>query len=127
MIVMTRVLMIDDDYDLLTVTQKLLKRRGFQTEVCSDWDEARKKIRDFNPNLVVIDVFLENSDGLDICSKLKASPFTRHIPILVVSGFDKIAESAIFEFGADDFIAKPFEMNEMVEKMRHILSRRQTA
>lgn len=120
---MTRVLMIDDDNDLLMVTKKLLKNKGFQIETYTGWTDAKDRIRSFDPNLVVLDVFLQNDDGLEICKKLRASPFTRHIPILIVSGFPKIAESAIFEFGADDFMAKPFKGNEMIAKMRRILGR----
>lgn len=115
--------MIDDDNDLLTVTKSLLKKKGFQIETYTGWTDAQKRIRSFDPNLVVLDVFLQNDDGLEICRKLRASPFTRHIPILIVSGFAKIAESAIFEFGADDFMAKPFKSKEMIAKMRRILSR----
>lgn len=121
---MPRILMIDDDDDLLKITKSLLQRKGFEMDVCSDWDCASKKIKTFNPNLVLLDVFLNNSDGLQICSKLKTSPFTRHIPILVLSGYPRLAETAIYEFGADDFIAKPFEIDEMISKIHYILSRK---
>lgn len=116
--------MIDDDHDLLTVTKRLLQKKGFDIQVCSDGETAMERIKNFNPNLILLDVFLNNSDGLEICNKLKRSPFTRHIPVLVLSGYPRLAESAIFEFGADDFISKPFEVNEMVSKMHYILSKR---
>lgn len=122
---MPRILMIDDDNDLLMVTKNLLQRKGFEMEVSSSWEEANEKIRTFNPNLVLLDVFLNNSDGLQICSKLKSSPFTRHIPVMVLSGYPRLAETAIYEYGADDFIAKPFEVGEMISKMHYILSRKQ--
>lgn len=116
--------MIDDDNDLLAVTKVLLQKKGFQIEACSDWEKAKEKIRTFKPHLVLLDIFLKKSDGLQICNILKASPFTRHIPILILSGYPRLAESAIYEFGADDFISKPFEINDIVSKMHHILSRR---
>lgn len=121
---MPRVLMIDDDADLLNVTQYLLKEKGFDTKVCSDWSTATKMIGTFNPNLILLDVFLKRNDGLQICNKLKSSRYTRDIPVLVLSGFAKLEDSAINEFGADDFVAKPFKMTEIVSKMKAILSRK---
>ncbi len=116
--------MIDDDKDLLKVTQCLLEERGFQTEVCSDWAAATKKILTFDPNLILLDVFLDHYDGFQICNKLKSSRFTRDIPILVLSGFSKLADPAINEFGADGFLAKPFKVNDIISKMKKILSHR---
>lgn len=122
---MPRILMIDDDHDLLTITKRILEKKGFEIEVCFNGKNAFEKIRTFNPQLILLDVFINNADGLQICSKLKSSPFTRHIPVLVLSGYPQLAESAIYEFGADDFIPKPFEINEVISKVHNILSRKQ--
>lgn len=116
--------MLDDDQAFLVLTKSLLKRKGFDVIISSDWDDASEKIKAFNPQLVSLDVFLNNSDGLQICSKLKSSPFTRHIPVLILSGYSRLAETAICEFGADDFVTKPFEVDEMIDKMHYILSRK---
>ena len=121
---MPRILMIDDDQDLLTVTRSFLQRKGFDVAVYSNWEDASSAMNSFNPQLILLDVFLNDLDGLQICNKLKASPFTRHIPILVVSGYPRLAETAIYEFGADDFVSKPFEINELLGKIHNILSKR---
>jgi CheY-like chemotaxis protein len=71
-----------------------------------------------------LDVFLPGIDGLDACKKLKSSSFTKHIPVLMFSSYPNIAETAINEFGADDFIAKPFETNEIIKKIHHILAKK---
>ena len=59
-----------------------------------------------------------------MCKKLKACEYTRHIPIVVFSAYPQIGETAIYEFGADDFIAKPFEENELIEKIHKVLGRK---
>lgn len=124
LIYMQRLLMIDDDQDLLLVTQSVLKKKGYDISAFSNWEKASDAIKKTNPQLIMLDVFLKENDGLDICNKLKSSPFTRHIPILVISGYPRIAETAIYEFGADEFIAKPFEIGELEQKIQAILSRK---
>lgn len=116
--------MIDDDHDLLLVTKTFLSRKGYEVAAYSTWEEASTHIKKINPQLILLDVFLNNDDGLQICNKLKSSPFTRHIPILVISGYPRLAETAIYEFGADEFISKPFEIGELEGKIQNILSKK---
>ena len=119
---MCKVLVIDDDKDLLDVTKSLLTKRGFVVETDINWENGFEKIRRFNPQLILLDVFLSGIDGLEICKQLKSSPETNHIPILVFSAYPRIADSAMFEYGADDFISKPFEVNDLIVKMHLVLS-----
>ena len=67
-------------------------------------------------------VILNDIDGLDICRQLKSMPHTKHIPVLIFSSYPRIGETVIYEYGADDFIAKPFEINDLVEKLHSVLS-----
>ena len=121
---MPRIYVIDDDKDLLTVVKSLLLKKGFNVSTFIDWRLAKNAIKLFEPQLILLDVFLSGIDGLDICQKLKASPSTRHIPILMFSAFPKIAEIAIDDYGADDFIAKPFEVSDLIKKVHSVLSKR---
>ena len=121
---MPKIYVIDDDKDLLKVVKSLLLKKGFNVSTFMDWKIAREAIKLIEPQLILLDVFLSGIDGLDICQRLKASPATRHIPILMFSAFPKIAEIAIAEYGADDFIAKPFEMSDLIKKVHSVLSRR---
>jgi DNA-binding response OmpR family regulator len=121
---MPRIYVIDDDRDLLTVVKSLLLKKGFNVSTFIDWRLAKNAIKLFEPQLILLDVFLSGIDGLDICQKLKASPSTRHIPILMFSAFPKIAEIAIDDYGADDFIAKPFEVSDLIKKVHSVLSKR---
>ena len=117
-----KILVIDDDKDLLEVTKSLLSRKGFEVETNDNWDGALQLLDSFQPQLILLDVFLNGIDGLDICKKLKSMPNTCHIPILIFSAYPSVAERVIYEYGADDFIAKPFEVNELVTKVHTVLS-----
>lgn len=120
---MSRIFVIDDDKDLLTVIKSLLHKRGFDVSTFWNWEVAYKIMKLFKPQLILLDVFLSGIDGLDVCQRLKASPFTKHIPILLWSAYPQIAESAISDYGAADFIAKPFEVGDLIKKMHSVLSR----
>lgn len=119
---MPKIYVIDDDKDLLTVVKSLLQKKGFNVSTFIDWKIARNAIKFFEPQLILLDVFLSGIDGLDICQKLKASSRTKHIPVILLSAFPKIAETAIHDYGADDFIAKPFEVGELIKKVHRVLS-----
>jgi CheY-like chemotaxis protein len=119
---MPKILVIDDDKDLLDITQTLLVKQGFEVETNANWDDALQKIETFQPQLILLDVFLNGIDGLDICRQLKSMPHTKHIPVMIFSGYPRVAESVIYEYGADDFIAKPFEVSDLITKMHSVLS-----
>jgi DNA-binding response OmpR family regulator len=119
---MCKILVIDDDKDLLDIIHSLLTKRGFEVETDDNWQNGFEKIKRFKPQIILLDVFLSGIDGLDICKQLKAHPITSQIPIVIFSAYPRIAESVIYEYGADDFIAKPFEVNELIAKMHSVLS-----
>lgn len=120
---MPKILMIDDDTDILEVTKSLLAKKGYETVINTTWAEAQKTLETYEPQVILLDVFLDDTDGLDICKQLKSMPKTKHIPIIVMSAFPQLAEKATTcEFGAQDFLAKPFELNDLVEKLYSVLS-----
>ena len=119
---MKRILVVDDDIDILTVVQLVLETNGFEVAAISNWQQIYPQIDAFAPDLVLLDVSLGTQDGRNICKQLKSLPNTRHIPILIFSAYPSIAERVIYEYGADDFIAKPFEVNDLVTKVHSVLS-----
>lgn len=123
-ICMSKILLIDDDLDLLTILKTTLVRKGFDVHAQDSWDGSSEIINFFKPNLIILDVFLSGLDGLDICKKIKKSPYTKNLPVLIISGFPWISQSAIYEFGANDFIAKPFEVNDLLKKIHKIFNRK---
>ncbi|CAN5415660.1 hypothetical protein BH20BAC1_BH20BAC1_15640 [soil metagenome] len=120
---MPRIFVIDDDKDLLLVVKSLLEKRGFDASVYSKPENALRDIKISEPQLVLLDVFLEGVDGFEVCKKLKGHYSTRPIPIIIFSSYPKVADTAILEYGANDFISKPFEMNDLVSRVHLILSR----
>ena len=90
---MSRILLIDDDKDLLTILKTTLIRKGFEVYAQDSWEGNSEVINLFKPNLVILDVFLSGIDGLDICKKIKKSPFTKNLPVLIISGFPWISQS----------------------------------
>lgn len=124
---MPRILIVDDDKDLLEVVQSLLIKKGFEVEANTNWDEANNKIENFQPQVILLDVFLSGVDGLQICKSLKANAKTSSIPIIIFSGYPSVAETVIYEYGADDFITKPFEVEDLIDKIHAILSKRSVA
>jgi two-component system response regulator VicR len=121
---MPRILIVDDDKDLLTVVKSLLYSKGFDVFVHSESGNLLEVVKSYGPQLILLDVFLAGVDGLEICKRLKSFPYSRHIPIIIFSAFPRIAESAIYEFGANDFIAKPFEIDELIKKIHKVLSKK---
>lgn len=121
---MPRVMIIDDDKDFLTIIKSFLQKKGFEVSIHSEWKAASECIVEFKPQILLIDVFLSGVDGLAMCKKLKSNIYTRHIPIVVFSAYPQIGETAIYEYGADDFLSKPFEVNELIEKIHKVLDRK---
>jgi DNA-binding response OmpR family regulator len=122
---MARLLIVDDDKDLLSVLKSLLVKKGFDVSTFSEWEDANEAIMHSLPQLILLDIFLPGIDGLAICKKLKSDAHTRNVPILIFSGYPAFAERAMSEFGAADFISKPFEINDFIEKIHLILSKRE--
>lgn len=99
-------------------------KKGFDVYARHSWDGNTEILNQIKPNLVILDVFLSGLDGLDICKKIRKSPFTKNLPVLIISGFPWISQSAIYEYGANDFIAKPFETSELLYKIHKIFNRK---
>lgn len=121
---MPSILIVDDDLDYLSVIQSLLQKRGFEVDCYDEWEKAFESIKKREPQIIILDIFMAELDGLEVCKKLKTSLYTRHIPVIISSGYPYLRQSAIDEFGANGFISKPFEVDEMMKKIHGILSKK---
>ena len=119
---MKKILLIDDDPDVITVLQSLLKKKGYQVATASNEEEAYKQVDFFMPHLIVMDVLLSGVDGRTICKKLKNTESSKHIPIIMFSAHPG-AQKNMEDFGADDFLTKPFESNKILERIEIQLAR----
>jgi len=113
---MSKILVVDDDIDILSVMEILLSMKGFDVEVTSKGENTFPKINSFKPDLILLDVLISGYDGRAICKQLKSNPATSHIPIIMFSAHPGAA-SSIADYGADDFIAKPFDVSNLMKKV----------
>jgi len=119
---MALIYVIDDDKETLDLMQTYLRKKHFEVCTFFNWHVAFCAIKMRRPELIILDLFLSDKfDGLDLCRRIKSSPYSKGIPVIVFSGFCQIAESAINDYGADDFIAKPLESKNMIEKINSVL------
>ena len=114
---MTRILLIDDDPDIRTVMQILLKKHGFEVDTAFREEEVYEKVRSYRPALILLDVLLSGADGRTICKNLKGNEDTKEIPVIMFSAHPGAADK-IDSYGADDFISKPFNVDKLLQKLR---------
>lgn len=117
-----RILIVDDEPDIVQTIQFHLETGGFECLVASDGEEALSFVKRNEPDLIILDVMLPKTNGYQICRELKRNPETRNIPVVMLSA--KSQQSDQFwgkEVGATDYITKPFEMEELMEKIRGFL------
>ena len=123
---MKKILLIDDDPDVIMVLQLLLKKKGYEVATAAREEEAYQQVKSFNPDLIVLDVLLSGVDGRTVCKKLKNTPDSKHIPIIMFSAHPG-AQKNMQEFGADDFLPKPFESHKLLERIEAQLTKRTQA
>lgn len=118
-----RILIVEDEADLRDLLMWALARSDFEIAVAEDGETAIRKARSAIPDLVVLDLMLPKLDGFQVCRQLRAWPETTHVPVLVVSASaapDSSTRSR--ECGANDFIAKPFSVRELVQRIYSALA-----
>ncbi|HEY5676796.1 MAG TPA: response regulator [Myxococcales bacterium] len=116
-----RVLVVDDDAEIVTFLATLLELEGIESTVATS-AAALEKLDHVLPSLVLLDIAMPDRDGLDLCRELKKDPRTRDVPVFVVSarpGKD-VVERALAA-GAEEFIRKPFENQDLIARIRERL------
>ena len=119
-----KILVIDDEQDILDLVVPHLVREGYNVGTCMLGHESLRRVRDERPDLVILDVMLPDLDGIEICRALKWDAATRSIPIVMVTG--KADESDVvlgLGIGADDYISKPFRLKELLARVKAVLRR----
>jgi DNA-binding response OmpR family regulator len=120
----TKILIIDDEQDVIDLLSLHLKKAGFALSAATDGATGLRLAREEAPALIVLDLMLPKMPGLEICKVLKTDPATRHIPVLMLTAkAEEIDRIVGLEFGADDYVTKPFSPRELVLRVRSILRR----
>ena len=118
-----KVLVVDDDSGIGEMLKTLLEFYGFEVTVTEIPDSAEKLIAEKQIDVVMLDMLISGVNGTDVCSRLRNNKDTENIPILMMSALHNAGEKCK-EAGADDFIAKPFEMEELMAKIKGIVTKR---
>ena len=121
-----RILIVDDDHLTQILLTKMLSQNGYQTEIVSGGFEAGTKVMMFKPGIIILDLIMPGMDGFEVCRKIKEDPYTSHIKILAITGYDtKENRDRIMEAGADGYLAKPLEKSELLSLVEGLLNRRE--
>ena len=115
-----KILVLEDDVDILDFLQVLFTQEGYAVTVTERAEYAEALPHDSLPDLILIDISLSGRDGRDIVRRLKSQPQTGSIPMIIFSAHMD-AERSARAAGADDFVAKPFDIDELLEKIARLL------
>jgi DNA-binding response OmpR family regulator len=116
-----RILVVDDEVNIIDLTSLYLEREGFQVDSATDGAQALEKIRDLEPALIVLDIMLPEVDGFEVCRQTRA---ISDVPIIMLTARDDDVDKIVgLEIGADDYLTKPFNPRELVARVKAILRR----
>lgn len=120
----TKILVVDDEQDILELIRHALNKEGFEVFVCANGQQAVEKTKKINPDLILMDVMMPIMDGMEACRQIKDFPETSNIPIIFLTArSEEFAELAGFEAGADDYISKPIRARVLISRIKAILRR----
>ncbi len=119
-----RVLLADDQTELLMLVKETVEKAGFEVFIASDGEEAVKMVYETNPDIIIMDYNMPVKDGLTAASELKDNPLFAHIPIVIVTAFgEKQAKLRGLSMGIDDYLIKPVDTDELVARIKMVLKR----
>jgi two-component system response regulator MprA len=119
-----RVLIVEDDPAILKVLQRGLAYEGYTVDIATDGRAGLNQARDHRPDLVILDIMLPGMDGLEVCRRLRTGG---SLPILMLTAKDTIQDRVQgLDAGADDYIVKPYDLDELLARIRALLRRTQT-
>lgn len=120
-----RILAVDDDERNLALLTAKLEREGYEIDTASNGIEALKKVALFLPDLVIMDVMMPQMDGYEALRHLKSREETRYIPVIMLTGRAEIEDKVMgFEVGAEDYINKPYSLQEVAARVKSLLRMR---
>jgi len=116
-----KILVVDDDQSILEAISLILEEEEYIVQTTTKGEEVYTKLHTFKPDLILLDVLMSGKDGREICKKIKSDEKTKSIPIIMISAHPS-AEKSIKECGAEDFLAKPFETKDLLQKISQFIS-----
>ncbi len=118
-----KILIVDDEVDLVETVRFRLEKEGYTVLVSQDGEDALNRARNESPDLILLDIMLPKLDGYKVSRLLKFDETYKHIPILMLTAKSQEKDKIIgMETGADEYITKPFEMDELMEKVKSYIN-----
>lgn len=116
-----KILIVDDDENIAELISLYLIKECFDTEIAGDGETALSLTESYNPDLILLDLMLPGIDGYEVCQRIRK---TRDVPIIMLSAKGEVFDKVLgLKMGADDYIIKPFDSNELVARVRAVLRR----
>ncbi len=120
-----KILLVDDDPNIRRLVELYLKKEGFEVVTAARGDEAVHAYKSANPNLILLDIMLPSMDGWQVCREIRKES---NVPIIMLTAKDETFDKVLgLELGADDYVAKPFDMKELVARIKAVTRRFQNA
>ena len=117
-----RILIVDDERDLVETMTFRLEASGYEILKAYDGQEGLKKIREEKPDLVLLDVMMPLKDGYQVCQEVKNDEKIRNIPVIMLTAKSQESDKSVGEsVGVDDYLTKPFQSHELLEKIEKFL------
>lgn len=119
-----RLLLVEDEEDIAFILRFLLERHGYTVDHAADGRAALERLGAAVPDLVLMDVMLPYHDGIELVERLRATPGWQSVPVLMLSAKAREADIVrALELGADDYVTKPFQPEEVLARIRRLLRR----
>ncbi len=117
-----RILIADDEPNIVISLEFLMKREGFEVAVANDGEAALRQFTQAQPDLVLLDVMMPRKSGYEVCQEIRAHPEWRSTKIIMLTAKGRETEIAKgLALGADDYMTKPFSTKELVAKVKQVL------
>jgi two-component system, OmpR family, alkaline phosphatase synthesis response regulator PhoP len=123
-----KILVVEDEPEIAQLVTYYLEKEGFRTITAQNGFEALKKVKEDKPNLVVLDLMLPQLDGLEVCKRLRSTPNTAMLPIIMLTAKAEESDTIVgLELGADDYVTKPFSPKTLVARIKSLFRRLERA
>jgi DNA-binding response OmpR family regulator len=119
-----KIVVIEDEADILEVIEYNLRREGFDVVSSESGEDGLEKVESAAPDLILLDLMLPEIDGIELCRRLKSDPLTAGIPIIMVTAKGEESDVVLgLGVGADDYVTKPFSPKELIARVKAVLRR----